>query len=125
MKGFGNRFHPRGKAAIFRWYVLFEKRSFAFPATERNGLSFVFFFFSLSLLSFSRSSLWLVFSFVSFFVSVCGTVDEREKTRFGVLRETGFFPTLNYKTSPQVFFHPGSLFLRLSKFIEGNVLFTL
>lgn len=77
------------------------------------SLSFVFFsLLSSSSLSFSLfPSLSLSLSFrlsLSLSLSLLGSAWMNEKRiRFCVLRETGFFPTLNYKTALQLFF-PGA-----------------
>lgn len=68
------------------------------------SLSFVFF----SLLSSSFSLARSLHSSLSFSLSPLGSAWMNEKRiRFCVLRETGFFPTLNYKTALQLFF-PGA-----------------
>lgn len=68
------------------------------------SLSFVFF----SLLSSSFSLARSLHSSLSFSLCPLGSAWMNEKRiRFCVLRETGFFPTLNYKTALQLFF-PGA-----------------
>lgn len=119
---------PPWKAAIFRFVRAFRK-TFAFlPKEEERKASLFFFFppllpsipplflsarlnrlFLLSFVFFSLLSSTLLLSlFLSLSLSPLGSAWMNEKRiRFCVLRETGFFPTLNYKTALQLFF-PGA-----------------
>ena len=128
MEGFGNRFHPRGKPPSFASYVLFEKRSLFYrekrsvrprsfspsPSPPLHSSSFPL---RASQPSFSPLLRLLLPPLLhssplplslSLSLSPLGSAWMNEKRiRFCVLRETGFFPTLNYKTALQLFF-PGA-----------------
>lgn len=118
---------PPWKAAIFRFVRAFRK-TFAFLPREEERKASLFFSFPLSsppFLLFSSPRVSTVFfsspsssspsspplfSSPSFSLSLSplGSAWMNEKRiRFCVLRETGFFPTLNYKTALQLFF-PGA-----------------
>lgn len=81
-----------------------SRPSFSRTHSFSPSLSFVFF----SLLSSSFSLARSLHSSLSFSLCPLGSAWMNEKRiRFCVLRETGFFPTLNYKTALQLFF-PGA-----------------